>query len=263
MKSYRGARVEQRIDAALTARLRLLGQRHGATLYMTLLAAFTVLLYRLSGSGDVVVGSPIANRRHSSTEGVIGLFVNTLVLRGRLAAEARFDAVLRQVQRTALAAYAHQDVPFEALVSELSPERSLSHSPLFQVMFALQNAPEAGFAWASVTVRGAGAGDAEREVRPVPGDERAAGGAGRGVGVQHRPVRVGDGCADGGAIRDAAGWNGGRADLAIGRLPLLSAAEQASAGAVQRDGTGRILGTRRSARCSRTRLRRGLVRLRW
>ena len=209
VKSYRGARVEQRIDATLADRLRALGRQHGATLYMTLLAAFKVLLYRLSGSGDVVVGSPIANRRHSSTEGVIGLFVNTLVLRGRLGAEMPFGAVLRQVQRTALAAYAHQDVPFEALVSELSVERSLSHSPLFQVMFALQTAPEAELRSGRGDGARAGAADAEREVRPLPGDERTGRGAGRGVGVQHRPVRGGDGCADGGAIRDAAGWNGG------------------------------------------------------
>ena len=83
-------------------RLKALGQRHGATLYMTLLAAFKVLLYRLSGAGDVVVGSPIANRRHSSTEGLIGFFVNTLVLRSRLEAATPFRELLRQVQRTAL-----------------------------------------------------------------------------------------------------------------------------------------------------------------
>ena len=141
VKSYRGGRVAQRIDAALAGRLKALGRRHGATLYMTLLAGFKALLHRLSGADDVVVGSPIANRRHSSVEGVIGFFVNTLVLRSRIDADAPFREVLRQVQRTALGAFAHQDVPFEALVSELSPERSLSHSPLFQVMFALQNAP--------------------------------------------------------------------------------------------------------------------------
>jgi amino acid adenylation domain-containing protein/non-ribosomal peptide synthase protein (TIGR01720 family) len=153
VKSYRGGRVARRIERELVAGLEALGQRHGSTLYMTLLAAFTVLLHRLSGADDIVVGSPIANRRHSSTEGVIGFFVNTLALRSQVSAAMPFREVLRQMQRTALGAYAHQDVPFEALVSELSPERSLSHSPLFQVMFALQNAPMADVELGGVAVR--------------------------------------------------------------------------------------------------------------
>ena len=237
VKSYRGARVAQRIDAALTARLKLLGQRHGTTLYMTLLAAFTVLLHRLSGSDDVVVGSPIANRRHSSTEGVIGFFVNTLVLRGRVASEARFDAVLRQVQRTALAAYAHQDVPFEALVSELSPERSLSHSPLFQVMFALQNAPDAAVELGGVAVRAL-----EQETHSAKFDlfldlsEQQ----GELVGVWEYSTdlfELADRRADGGALRHAAGGDRGRAGSGDRSVAAVERGRASAAGGVQRDGT--------------------------
>ena len=194
---------------------------------MTLLAGFTVLLHRLSGSDDVVVGSPIANRRHSSTEGVIGFFVNTLVLRGRVASEARFDAVLRQVQRTALAAYAHQDVPFEALVSELSPERSLSHSPLFQVMFALQNAPDAAVELGGVAVRAL-----EQETHSAKFDlfldlsEQQ----GELVGVWEYSTDLFELATVARMAEHFATLLAGIAaepDQAIGRLPLLSAAEQA------------------------------------
>ena len=244
VKSYRGARVEQRIDATLADRLRALGRQHGATLYMTLLAAFKVLLYRLSGSGDVVVGSPIANRRHSSTEGVIGLFVNTLVLRGRLGAEMPFGAVLRQVQRTALAAYAHQDVPFEALVSELSVERSLSHSPLFQVMFALQTAPEAELRLGEVTVRAL-----EQPTRSAKFDlflEMSAQG-GELAAVWEYSTDLFEAATVARMAEQYATLLAGMvadADLAIGRLPLLSAAERcrlerfnATARAYPRDAT--------------------------
>src|SRR5262245_18496757 len=108
---------------------------------MTLLAAFATLLHRYSGQEEVVVGSPVAHRTQRQTEGLIGFFVNTLVLRCRVAPAQSCRVLLAEVRKTALGAYAHQDVPFEKLVDELQPERSLGHSPLFQVMFALQNAP--------------------------------------------------------------------------------------------------------------------------
>ena len=113
----------------------------GATLFMALLAAFQTLLARWSGSDDVAVGSPIANRNRAETEPLIGFFVNTLVLRGGLGGSPSFGALLRRVRETLLDAYAHQDLPFEKVVEELRPERALSHSPLFQVMLILQNAP--------------------------------------------------------------------------------------------------------------------------
>jgi amino acid adenylation domain-containing protein len=121
--------------------LKELSRREGATLFMTLLAAFSTLLYRYSGQRDILVGTPIANRNRAETESLIGFFVNTLILRTRLTDQMTFRELLGQVREAALEAYAHQDLPFEKLVEELQPERTLSHSPLFQVMLDLQNAP--------------------------------------------------------------------------------------------------------------------------
>ncbi len=108
---------------------------------MTLLAAFQVLLHRYSGQVDIAVGSPIAGRARPELEGLIGFFVNTLVMRGDLSSNPGFREVLRRVRRAAMEAYAHQDVPFEKLVTLVHPDRSSSRTPLFQAMFALQNAP--------------------------------------------------------------------------------------------------------------------------
>ncbi|HEX6042445.1 condensation domain-containing protein, partial [Longimicrobium sp.] len=127
------------VDAETTERLDALARAEGATLFMALLAAWQALLARWSGQDDVVVGSPIAGRNRLETEGLIGMFVNLLVLRADLAADPPFRALLRQVRDTTVAAYQHQDLPFEKLVEELGVERTLAYTPLFQVLFALQN----------------------------------------------------------------------------------------------------------------------------
>jgi amino acid adenylation domain-containing protein len=137
VQSFRGANRPLAFPPELSAALRDLGRRHGATLFMTLLAVFQTLLHRASGQEVVLVGSPIANRNRTEIEGLIGFFVNTLVLAGDLGDDPPFTTLLARVRETVLEAQAHQDLPFEKLVEELDPERSLSHSPLFQVMLTL------------------------------------------------------------------------------------------------------------------------------
>ncbi len=146
VQTFDGDYVTFALPAALSTQIRGLCQREGVTLFMTLLAAFQTLLHRYSGQADFAVGSPIANRNRADIEGLIGFFVNTLVLRARFdgAGTGRtpsFRQLLRRTRETTLAAYAHQDLPFEMVVDALQPERNLAHSPLFQVMFAVQNAP--------------------------------------------------------------------------------------------------------------------------
>ena len=126
----------------LSAQLQTLSQAHGATLYMTLLSAFKVLLYRYSGQEDICVGTPVAGRNQQELEGLIGFFINTLALRGRVSADLPFNELLQEVKGTTLEAYAHQEVPFEKVVDAVVTERDRSRNPLFQVLFVLQNTPE-------------------------------------------------------------------------------------------------------------------------
>jgi amino acid adenylation domain-containing protein len=140
LMSFKGRHLHVTLNRALSQQVRQTSQDQGATVFMTLLAVFNLLLHRWSGQDDLAVGSPIANRTHPQTEGLIGFFVNTLVLRSRLDGTQNFSQWLQQVRQTSLAAYAHQDLPFDYLVEQLNPARSMGHSPLFQVMFALQNA---------------------------------------------------------------------------------------------------------------------------
>ncbi|HEX7154086.1 MAG TPA: amino acid adenylation domain-containing protein [Thermoanaerobaculia bacterium] len=132
-----------------TARLRALGQQEGATLFMTALAAFQTLLLRYSGQEDFAVGTPIANRAHPATEGLIGFFANTLVMRGDLSGDPSFRTYLDRVRRFARGAFANQDLPFEEVVDALRPPRHAGRMPLFQVMFAFQNFPGASGSFAS------------------------------------------------------------------------------------------------------------------
>lgn len=143
VQTAKGGKEFFELGVEFTEQLKGLSQERGVTLFMTLFAAFSTLLYRYSGQEDIVVGTPIANRNRSEIEGLIGFFVNTLVLRTQFEGNPSFAELLARVRQTSLDAYAHQDVPFEQLVEALQPERSLSYSPIFQVMFALQNAPMA------------------------------------------------------------------------------------------------------------------------
>jgi amino acid adenylation domain-containing protein len=140
VQTFNGAGCSERLPAELSADLRAFCRREGVTPFMLLLAGFDVLLARYSGQEDVLVGSPIANRNRAETEGLIGFFVNTLVLRSDLGAAASFRSLLRQARETALAAYGHQDLPFETLVEELRPQRDLSRSPFFQVLLSVETA---------------------------------------------------------------------------------------------------------------------------
>jgi amino acid adenylation domain-containing protein len=140
-QSYKGGTQRLQLPKDLSARLEALSQQEGVTLFMTLLAAFKILLYRYTQQEDIVVGSPIANRNRSEIEGLIGFFVNSLVLRTNLSGNPTFREVLNRVKEVALEAYAYQDLPFEKLVEELEPERKINQNPLFDVAFALQNAP--------------------------------------------------------------------------------------------------------------------------
>ena len=147
VQTYSGAVESLAMPADLRDALQALSQREGVTLFMTLLAAFQTLLHRYTAQEDVLVGSPVAGRNLTETEGLIGLFIHTLLLRGDLSDNPTFREFLRRVREMAVDAYANEEVPFDRIVEALHPERSLSHSPLFQVMFALERAPLESVNW--------------------------------------------------------------------------------------------------------------------
>jgi amino acid adenylation domain-containing protein len=150
-RTFNGTQASVLLPADLSRDVKALSRREGATLFMTLLAAFQTLLFRYSGQDDIVVGSPIAGRTQLETESLIGAFVNTLALRSDLSGNPTFREFLNRVRETALEGYTHQEVPFAKLVEELRPDRSTNRTPLFQAMFALQN-PPADIAGAGLTL---------------------------------------------------------------------------------------------------------------
>ncbi|HJT57683.1 MAG TPA: amino acid adenylation domain-containing protein [Ktedonobacteraceae bacterium] len=152
ISTYRGKRLPLQLPLSLSHELMALSRQEDVTLFMTLLTAFQVLLYRYTGQDDLLVGTPIAGRTRPELEGLLGCFVNTLVLRTSLAGHPSFRALLKRVRQVTLGAYDHQELPFEKLVEELRPERSLSHNPLFQVMFILQNMPLSAQELAGITI---------------------------------------------------------------------------------------------------------------
>ncbi|HEY0603943.1 MAG TPA: condensation domain-containing protein, partial [Herpetosiphonaceae bacterium] len=143
VQTFRGAQHALSVPSSVQDSLAALSQQEGVTLFMTLLAAFKTLLYHYTDQQDIVVGSPIANRPRPETAGLIGFFVNMLVLRSDLSGNPTFREVLQRVRETALSAYAHQELPFEKLVEELAPDRSLNYTPLFQIVFSLHSAAAA------------------------------------------------------------------------------------------------------------------------
>jgi amino acid adenylation domain-containing protein len=145
MQTFNGATLPFHLSPELSDALNALSQREGVTLFMTLLAAFSALLHRYAGQEEVAVGTPIAGRTRGEVENLLGCFINTLVLRADLTGDPTFKQLLQRIKETTLAAYAHQDLPFEKLVEEIKPGRNLSYTPLFQVMLILQNTPSAEF----------------------------------------------------------------------------------------------------------------------
>ena len=151
--SYRGENIQLLLDADLTTRLEGLAHRQGLTLFMVLLAGWSLLLSRLTGQSDLVVGTPIANRQRKEVEGLIGLFINSLALRVPVDSEWSLARFLEKVKDITLEAYAHQNAPFERVVEAVRPERSLNYNPLFQTMLAFQNAPESDSRFTGISVR--------------------------------------------------------------------------------------------------------------
>ncbi len=143
-QTFRGGTIAFAIPPGTARALEAFGRAEGATLFMTLVAAFEALLHRYTGQEEFAVGTPSANRNRPEIEGLIGFFVNTLVLRADLTGDPSFRELLGRVRRTALEAYAHQDAPFEMVVDAVAPERDMSHTPLFQAMFVFQNTPPLG-----------------------------------------------------------------------------------------------------------------------
>ncbi|MBD2344914.1 non-ribosomal peptide synthetase [Anabaena subtropica] len=151
--TFTGAKQYFKFSKALTDGLRQLSQQADATLFMSLLAAFNILLHHYTDQEDILIGSPIANRNRAELEGMLGLFVNTLVLRNDLTGNPSFRELLHRVREVTLDAYAHQDLPFEMIVEELQPERDLSRNPLYEVMFVLQNSPVSAQELSGLTLR--------------------------------------------------------------------------------------------------------------
>ena len=154
VQTFNGSSARFQVDDELSERLQQLAQESKVTLFMLLLAVFQVLLRVYSGQNDIVVGAPVANRNRAETSGLIGYFVNILVLRSDLSGDPTFREVLKRVYEVSMDAYTYQDLPFEKLVEALQPERSLSHTPLFQVMFVLQNAPTPELVLPELTIQG-------------------------------------------------------------------------------------------------------------
>ena len=152
IQTNHGASLSFVVDEELTEGLKKLSHQHDVTLFMTLMAALNVLLYRYTGQEDILVGTTIAHRNRAETEALIGFFINSLVIRTDLSGRPSFGRLLERVRETALGAYAHQDLPFEKLVEELQPARDMSRSPLYQVNFTMENTPRSTLELSGLTL---------------------------------------------------------------------------------------------------------------
>ncbi|MGY0035034.1 condensation domain-containing protein [Pedobacter sp. NJ-S-72] len=152
IQSTRGAVIEKVFSKELSGQLNELSRKQDVTLFMTLLAAFQVLLHRHSGQDDICVGTPIAGRLRREVEDLVGYFINTLAIRSDLSETPTFAALLKQVKNTLLDSYDHQDIPFEKIVDVIVKERDMSRGPLFQVMFVLQNTPDSSLSLGDLQV---------------------------------------------------------------------------------------------------------------
>ncbi len=184
VQTFQGARRDKLLSVDVQRGLNALARREGVTLYMTLLAALDVLLHRWTGQRDIVVGTSVSSRGRVETEGLIGFFINALALRVEVPDEVPFTALLQRVREVCLGAYAHQDMPFERLVQELSPEPDPSRAPIFQVIFTMHNAPREAAALAGLAVRGFGA-DAVSAKYDLTFLMTEARGGGIGVSIQY------------------------------------------------------------------------------
>src|SRR5262249_28811951 len=152
--TFVGAHFAFQLDEEVTGRLKTLARSEGATLYMVLLAAFHVLLYRHTGQEDILVGSPLSGRTRPEFDGIFGYFMNPVPLRARLSGDQSFRAFLAQVRHTVLGALDHQDYPSSLLVEHLDVPRDSSRSPLFQVLFVLDKVRRLDGMWTAVSVQG-------------------------------------------------------------------------------------------------------------
>ncbi|MBB4637955.1 non-ribosomal peptide synthetase [Longimicrobium terrae] len=234
VQSHRGAALPFHIPSEVVEPVRALARREGATLFMALLAAWQVLLSRWSGQEDVVVGTPVAGRTRREVEGLIGFFVNTLAIRGDLSGAPSFRAHLARVREATLGAYAHQDLPFERLVEELQPGRSLSHAPIYQVMMVLQNTPDgAGEGFPGIAMAGAPGGGTVAKVDLTLGLVETGDGGLRGA------IEYATDLFDGGTVERMAGHfanllvaAASNADMAVTDLPLMSDEERLATAAM-------------------------------
>ena len=220
--SHRGDVVPFELDAGRHQQLAQLAAAHGCTLFMVLQAALAVLLSRFGAGEDIPIGAPVAGRMDEALDDLIGFFANTLVLRVDLGGRPSFAALLARIRETNLAAYAHQDIPFERLVEELNPVRSLARHPLFQVMLALNNTAEVNLEFPGVTAQfepaetASATFDLTLNLQERHGTDGSPAGPRRRLRVRHRPVRQDD-RGPAGSSADAAADAGGRRSRAPGR----------------------------------------------